>query len=631
VWLDLARYSDTYGFEKDPHRDVWPFRDWVIRAFNSDMPYDRFTIEQLAGDLLPNATADQRLATAFHRNTQTNTEGGTDDEEFRVAAVIDRVSTTWTTWQATTCGCVQCHSHPYDPIAHDEFYKFTAFFNSTADFDQDDDFPRMKVPTDPAKSAEASALEIEMRILREQLNRAGHDLAETADDWKPFTPDIFAPSHGKLAVSDDGTIRSEGTLPKGNVHKVSGPAPAFSALRLRVLPEKDDPKNWPERGSLVTKFEVNLIDPTGAATPLAMKEVFADHLGAPNQPEPGGNFGAFPKLEGPRWFVFVPGKSLSPAPGARLEISMTLKGETVGSQAAPVRRFAVDVSNSPEWTMLVEDPQRAASWKSHDEMARQYKAIEGKMVPVMLERPLRRAPGAARVRRFARHPANRFARDDRRARLAPRVLRRGLSEQLGGIRQTRGNTGSQNLGAPSIGAWATYGLGSENQNLPGFIVLTSGGKNPDAGKSVWGAGYLPSVYQGVQCRSQGELVLYLDDPAGISRGLRRRSLDTLDRLNPRIAEDTGDPETVTRIAQYEMAYRMQAHATDASDLKQESPATHQIYEAMTDKVSVHDLHATMMHLMGFDHDRLTFPSQSAPQRLTNITKPGSQVVKGILA
>ena len=90
VWLDLARYADTYGFEKDPHRDIWPWRDWVIRAFNEDMPFDQFTIEQLAGDLLPNATADERLATAFHRNTQTNSEGGTDDEEFRVAAVIDR-------------------------------------------------------------------------------------------------------------------------------------------------------------------------------------------------------------------------------------------------------------------------------------------------------------------------------------------------------------------------------------------------------------------------------------------------------------------------------------------------------------------------------------------------------------
>lgn len=149
IWLDLARYSDTCGFEKDPNRDIWPFRDWGIRAFNADMPYDEFTIAQLAGDLLPNATADQRLATAFHRNTQTNTEGGTDDEEFRVAAVLDRVSTTWTAWQATTFGCVQCHSHPYDPFQHDEFYRFATFFNSTEDCDQDDDFPKMKVSEDP--------------------------------------------------------------------------------------------------------------------------------------------------------------------------------------------------------------------------------------------------------------------------------------------------------------------------------------------------------------------------------------------------------------------------------------------------------------------------------------------------
>lgn len=326
------------------------------------------------------------------------------------------------------------------------------------------------------------------------------------------------------------------------------------------------------------------------------------------------------------------------------------------------------------------------------------------------------------------------------------------------------HTGSQNPGSPSIGSWATYGLGSENQNLPGFIVLTSGGKNPDAGKSVWGAGYLPSVYQGVQCRSQGEPVLYLDDPAGITRPLRRRSLDALEKLNRRIAEETGDLETVTRISQYEMAFRMQMHATDAFDMKQEPESVHQMYgtepgkesfanncllarrlaergvryiqlfhwgwdshgaaasealnkgfgdrckevdqpmsallkdlkqrgmledtlviwggefgrtpmlenrggndnpfvgrdhnpggftiwmagggvkpgftfgetdpigyEAMIDKVSVHDLHATILQLMGFDHEMLSYPSQGVNQRLSNITKTGTKVVKGILA
>jgi hypothetical protein len=139
------------------------------------------------------------------------------------------------------------------------------------------------------------------------------------------------------------------------------------------------------------------------------------------------------------------------------------------------------------------------------------------------------------------------------------------------------HTGTQNTGSPSIGAWATYGLGSENENLPGFIVLTSGGNNPDAGKSVWGSGFLPSVYQGVQCRSHGEPVLYLSDPAGITRSLRRHSLDALADLNQKTAEEIGDPETVTRIAQYEMAYRMQIHATDAFQITQEPPAMHEMY------------------------------------------------------
>ncbi len=402
VWLDLARYSDTYGFEKDPNRDIWPFRDWVIRAFNADLPYDQFTIEQLAGDLLPNATADQRLATAFHRNTQTNTEGGTDDEEFRLAAVIDRSSTTWTTWQATTFGCVQCHSHPYDPIEHEEFYKFLAFFNSTEDCDQDNDFPRMKVAADPAKSAEASGLELNLRVLREQLNSPGHDLAAATDDWKPFTPDAFAPSHGTLALSGDGTIRSQGTLPKGNTHKIAGPAPAFSALRLKIFPASDDPKKWPERGSLVSRFQVSLIDPAGVSTPVAMREVFVDHFGDPIDPSPNGNVGGFPKLDGRRWVAFVPEQPVAPAPGMRLEIVMTQNGETAGNQATPVRRFTLEVSNRPEWTSLVNDPQRLATWKSREDLARQYKAIQGTLVPVMSERCARETRIFARGNRLSK-------------------------------------------------------------------------------------------------------------------------------------------------------------------------------------------------------------------------------------
>ena len=326
------------------------------------------------------------------------------------------------------------------------------------------------------------------------------------------------------------------------------------------------------------------------------------------------------------------------------------------------------------------------------------------------------------------------------------------------------HTGSQNPGLPAAGAWVTYGLGSPNQNLPGFIVLTSGGKLPDAGKTVWGSGYLPSVFQGVQCRSEGDPVLFLTNPAGVSRDLRRSMLDAIEAINRDTAAEFGDPETVTRVAQYELAFRMQTEAAEAFDIAQETVETHALYgtqpgkesfanncllarrlvergvrfvqlfdwgwdshgaaatealnegfkakcdsidrplmallsdlagrglladtlvvwtgefgrtpmqenrggremafigrdhnpgaftiwlagagvkpghchgatddlgyAAVTDPVSVHDLHATLLHLLGFDHLQLTYPFMGASQRLTNLTKPGTRVVTEILA
>jgi len=144
TWLDLARYADTKGYERDGERSIWRYRDWLIRAFNADMPYDQFLTEQVAGDLLPNPTDAQYIATAFHRNTMTNDEGGTDNEEFRTAAVLDRVNTTWEALMGTTFACVQCHSHPYDPFRHDEYYKFMAYFNDSRDEDTEGDYPQLR-------------------------------------------------------------------------------------------------------------------------------------------------------------------------------------------------------------------------------------------------------------------------------------------------------------------------------------------------------------------------------------------------------------------------------------------------------------------------------------------------------
>lgn len=141
MWMDLARYADTKGYERDDQRSIWRYRDWLIRSFNDDKPYNIFLTEQLAGDLLPGATDEQLIATAFHRNTMTNDEGGTDNEEFRTAAVLDRVNTTWEALMGTTFACVQCHSHPYDPFRHEEYYSFMAFFNNSRDEDTFSEYP----------------------------------------------------------------------------------------------------------------------------------------------------------------------------------------------------------------------------------------------------------------------------------------------------------------------------------------------------------------------------------------------------------------------------------------------------------------------------------------------------------
>jgi Protein of unknown function (DUF1549) len=138
-WLDLARYADTNGFEKDRPRSIWPYRDWVIRALNADMPFDQFSIEQLSGDMLPNATPDQRIATGFHRNTMLNEEGGNDPQEFRYYSLVDRVNVTGTVWLGLTVGCANCHTHKFDPIPHADYFRFMAFFNNA-------DEPTMDIP-----------------------------------------------------------------------------------------------------------------------------------------------------------------------------------------------------------------------------------------------------------------------------------------------------------------------------------------------------------------------------------------------------------------------------------------------------------------------------------------------------
>lgn len=183
VWLDLARYADSRGYGSDPLRpNIWRYRDWVIDAFNRNLPYDQFTIEQLAGDLLPDATLEQKVATAFHRNTMTNTEGGTDDEEFRVAAVKDRVDTTIQVWMGLTMGCAKCHTHKYDPISHQEYYSFYSLFNQTSDNDQPNESPTMNAPTKSWES-QVAAIETQISEVQKQLNTNDESRQNRQNEW----------------------------------------------------------------------------------------------------------------------------------------------------------------------------------------------------------------------------------------------------------------------------------------------------------------------------------------------------------------------------------------------------------------------------------------------------------------
>ena len=178
LWLDLARYADSAGYADDPPRTIWAFRDYVIRSLNANKPFDQFTIEQIAGDLLPNPTEEQLAATAFHRNTLTNNEGGTNDEEFRNVAVVDRVNTTMAVWMGTTMNCAQCHSHKYDPILQEEYFRFFALLNQSEDADRGDESPLLTIWSDEQKrqktdwQAEIDRLEQTLRTPTPELQAA---------------------------------------------------------------------------------------------------------------------------------------------------------------------------------------------------------------------------------------------------------------------------------------------------------------------------------------------------------------------------------------------------------------------------------------------------------------------------
>ncbi len=264
-WLDLARYSDTNGYEKDRPRTIWPYRDWVIDAIGADMPFDRFSIEQLAGDMLPGATPRQRIATGFHRNTMLNEEGGIDPLEYRYQAVVDRVATTGTVWLGLTTGCAQCHTHKYDPITHTDYFRMFALFNGA-------DEPELEVPDE--------RLAAERRRAARRIGRMESELVDTRlPDWPTFEAgDLESPvgetfasfvesqirrarrwhvtpptrtesTRPRLTTLDDGSVLASGDVTKRDVYRLTLELPAtdapLTAMQLEVLPHPSLPAEGP--------------------------------------------------------------------------------------------------------------------------------------------------------------------------------------------------------------------------------------------------------------------------------------------------------------------------------------------------------------------------------------------------
>jgi len=270
-WLDVARYADSNGFTIDGPRSIWKYRDWVIRALNADMPFDRFTTEQLAGDLLPNATREQIIATGFHRNTLINQEGGTDKEQFRVDAVADRVNTTGSVFLGLTVGCARCHEHKYDPISQRDYYELFAIFNNC-------DEPRIRVPT-PAQTAELKRLKAAIAAAEKPLRQREQEYLKGLPEWERSLKNSLAKSADasfqsvkpaklgaergtQLQTLPDDSVFVDFSHPPNDTYviELQPKTDRVTAIRLEALTHKSLPKMGPGyagNGNFVlTEFEL---------------------------------------------------------------------------------------------------------------------------------------------------------------------------------------------------------------------------------------------------------------------------------------------------------------------------------------------------------------------------------------
>lgn len=354
-WLDLARYADSNGFTIDSARSIWKYRDWVIDALNRDLPYDRFVIEQLAGDLLPGAGEPQLIATGFHRNTLINEEGGTDQEQFRVEAVVDRVNTTGSVFLGLTVGCAQCHTHKYDPITQREYYQLFAFFNNQ-------DEPVYSSPTPEQKQR---LRELEQQVAQSQAELKQIDSSASgklAPAAKAAAVVEARAASGRLASLPDGSVKLEKDGGADDFDLVLQPAPGrYTALQLEALTDASLPSGGPGMAGgnfILSEVELQLQSGGGKPKQAAFSGAVADHSqpkypayhAVDRDPTTGwaiNTSAASPgeKLNSPRTALFLLAEPVQIEPGDRLLVRLSHSG---GERRYVLGRFRLSmISQAP--------------------------------------------------------------------------------------------------------------------------------------------------------------------------------------------------------------------------------------------------------------------------------------------
>jgi hypothetical protein len=404
-WLDLARYADTNGYEKDNRRIAWKYRDWVINALNADMPFREFTVEQIAGDMLPSPTVDQQIASGFHRNTLLNQEGGIDVEEARWETQVDRVNTTAFVWLGSTLACAQCHNHKFDPFSQRDYYRMLAFFNNVAYevhgqgpqvMDKWIDEPDIEVPT-PEQAVKRDAIDAEFARVAARLETSTPALESAqaawererrapAPAWTVVKPARATAQNGTaLTVAADGSVLASGDRPDAETYTLvlEASLPGITAVRLEALADPPDGLVGRADGGtfVLTRFGLAVRGPQGKPTPVALARAEADQmeggtksLAGALDDDPATGWAIWPETDRSHVAVFQAREPVGGAEGANLVVTL----EHAGKSKQALRRFRLAVTNSPRpfgGIRLTESLQTALDTREADRTAEQKKKL----------------------------------------------------------------------------------------------------------------------------------------------------------------------------------------------------------------------------------------------------------------